>query len=138
MPNLFELANIHNRRHSYLVRQERIKREGSPYYTWTVPVTATTATSSIHVPTQFPVSRKYEPLDWIEIVNNEPTNNLTLTINQSDSFSVPAGTIRTIERKALWSIGVTNDGGANTTLGLIVVTIRRQPMTMDKWAGRQA
>lgn len=136
MGNFFDAANISKLRNIYTVRQERIKREGSPYYTWTVPVTATTATSSIHVPTQFPQARKYEPLDWLEIVNNETTNNLTLTINQNDAFAVPAGTIRTIESKALWTLAVTNNGGANTTLGNIVVTIRRQPMTIDKWAQR--
>ena len=134
---LFDFANIHNMRNTFLVRQERIKREGSPYYTWTVPVTAASATSAIHVPTEFPESRKYEPLDWLELVNNETANNLTLTINQSDSFSIPAGTIRTIEGRALWSIQVTNDGSVNTTLGLIVATLRRQPMTIDKWSRRQ-
>jgi hypothetical protein len=137
MRNIFESANISKLRNTYLVRQERIKREGSPYYTWTVPVTATTATSSIHMQTQFPQARKYEPLDWLEIVNNEAVNNLTLTINQGDTFPSPAGTIRTIEGKALWSLAVKNNGGVNTTLGNIIVTIRRQPMTIDKWAGRQ-
>ncbi len=136
MQNLFESANISKLRNIYLVRQERIKREGSPYYTWIVPVTATTATSVIYVPTQFPQARKYEPLDWLEIQNNETTNNLTLTINQGDSFPVAAGVIRTVESKALWTLAVTNNGGANTTLGNIIVTIRRQPMTIDKWAQR--
>ncbi len=134
--NFFDRANLHNPRNTYQVRQERIKREGSPYYTWIVPVTATTATSPIHVPSQFPQSVKYEPLDWLEIMNNEPANNLTIRINQSESLPVPAGTIRTVEGKSLWSIDVTNDGGVNTTLGLIVVSLRRQPMTIDKWARR--
>jgi hypothetical protein len=135
--NIFESANISRLRDTYNVRQERIKREGSPYYTWMVPVTATTAISTIHVPTQFPQARKYEPLDWLEIVNNEVTNNLTLTINQSDTFAIPAGTIRTIDGKALWTLAVTNNGLVNTTLGLIIVTIRRQPMTIDKWSQRK-
>lgn len=137
MVNIFESANISRLRNTYLVRQERIKREGSPYYTWTVPATAAAAVSSIYVPSQFPQARKYEPLDWLEIVNNEAANNLTLVVNSSDNFSVPAGTIRTIEGKALWSLAVTNNGAVITTLGNIIVTIRRQPMTIDKWAGRQ-
>lgn len=131
------MATYRNLKDVFIVRQERIKREGSPYYTWTVPVTGAAAVSGIHVPTQFPASRKYEPLDWLEIVNNEAANNLTLTLNSDTTFSVPAGTIRTISGKALWTIAVTNDGGADTTLGLIVVTIRREPMTIDKWAGKQ-
>lgn len=137
MSNIFDIANISRIRNTYSVRQERIKREGSPYYTWTVPVTATTAFSAIHVPTQFPDSRKYEPLDWIELVNNEPANNLTLTINDGDAFTVPAGTIRTVDGRALWSVRITNNGGVNTTLGLIIATLRRQPMTIDKWTRRQ-
>jgi len=119
-------------------RLERIKREGSPYYTWTVPVTAASATAVIYVPTQFPDGRKYEPLDWLEIVNNESANNLTLVINNGDSFKIPASSIRTINNKALWHLAVTNDGLVNTTLKEIVVTIRREPVTIDKWARNQA
>ena len=134
--NIFDLANISRRKNTYIVRQERIKREGSPYYTWQVPVTATTATSVIYVPSQFSDSRKYEPLDWIEIANND-TMDLTLSINNGDSFPVPAGVIRTINNIALWHVAVTNDGGGNTTLNKITVTMQKQPLTIDKWARRQ-
>lgn len=134
--NLFDVANISRRRDIYTVRQERIKRDGSPYYTWQVPVTAASATSVIHVPTQFPLSRKYEPLDWLEISNND-TMDLTLAINNGDTFPIPAGTIRTIDGKSLWHVAVTNDGAANTTLGKIIVTMRRQPQTIDRWARKQ-
>lgn len=132
--NLFNLANFKNPKNIYTVRTERVKREGSPYYTWQVPVTATTATAVIGIREQFPDARKYEPLDWLEIVNNEAVNNLTLRINGTETFAVPAGTIRTISNAAVWHIGVTNDGGVNTTLGLIVVTLQKQPLTIDKWA----
>lgn len=137
--NLFELANLRPRRGITIDRVERIKREGSPRYIWTVPVTATTATSVIYVPTQFPTSRKYQPLDSMEIVNNEATNDLTLAINGNVYGVIPAGTIRTVhgEGVALWHIAITNDGAANTTLGKIVVTLQREPMTIDKWARRQ-
>ena len=136
--NLFEMASgVRRTRDIYTVRQERIKREGSPYYSWTVPVTATTATAVINVQQQFPDSRKYEPLDFLEVSNNEAANDLTLTINGTQPFPVPAGTIRTIEGKALWHIALTNNGGVNTTLGKIIVTLRRQPYTIDKWARRQ-
>lgn len=135
--NVFDLANISRRRDISIIRQERIKREGSPYYTWQVPATAATTTSVIHVPTQFHDSRKYEPLDWIEIVNNEASNDLTVTINNGDSFVVPASTIRTISNIALWHIAVTNNGAAITTLNKITVTLQKEPLTIDKWARRQ-
>jgi len=130
------IANIFLPRNSFTVRQERIKREGSKYYSWTVPVTATTASVEIHVPDQFPDSRKYSPLDWLEITNDEPTNALTLTINGNTTFPIPAGTIHTFKRLSLWNVEITNRGGVNTTLGNIIVTLRKQPMTIDQWASR--
>lgn len=137
MPNIFDLMNPSRTRNITTVRQERIKREGSQYYTWKPGVIATTASSSIFPDIHFPDSKKYSPLDWIEVVNNEPTNDLTLTINSTDSFKVPAKTIRTIDNIALRHIKVTNDGGGNTTAGLIVITLQKQPMTIDKWSRRQ-
>jgi len=134
--NIFDQANIGRLKNTYSIRQERIKREGSPYYTWQVPVTAPAAVSVIYANTQFPDSRKYAPLDWIEIVNND-VQNLTLTINNGDAFSVPAGTIRTIDNIALHQIAVTNNGGANTILNSITVTIQKQPLTMDRWIRKQ-
>jgi hypothetical protein len=136
MNNIFNF-NLHNPRNSYTVRQERIKREGSPYYTWIVPVTAAAAKSVIAVQEQFSESRKYEPLDWLEIVNNEAALDLTLLINNNDSLYVPASSMRTMTGRALWHIAVTNNGGANTTLNKIIVTLRREPQTIDKWAQRQ-
>jgi hypothetical protein len=137
MANLFDIINVQRRPNTYIVRQERIKREGSPYYPWTPGVIAPTATEVIHVPTQFPDSRKYQPLDWIEVCNNDAANDLTLTINGNESWPVPAKTIRTIDNLALWHVQLTNNGGVNTTAGSIVVTLQKQPLTIDKWARRQ-
>lgn len=137
--NLLETAGFRFNKGVIISRTERIKREGSPRYIWQVPVTAATATSVIHVPTQFPASRKYEPLDSLEIVNNEATNDLIVTINNADAYSCPAGTIRTIKGKgiALWHIAVTNNGGADTTFNLITLTLQKEPMTIDKWVANQ-
>ena len=137
--NLFELANILPRKGQIISRSERIKREGSPNYTYIVPVTATTIKVDIHIPTQFPESRKYEPLDSLEIVNNETVNAILITINGKDGYYCPAGTIRNISGQgvALWQIGITNLGAVNTTLGLIRLTLKKEAMTIDKWATRQ-
>ena len=137
LENFFNIANLTRRRDVFTVRQERIKREGSPYYNWNVPATAAGAQSVIGVREEFPQARKYEPLDWIEVVNNEANNVLTLTINGTESFTVPAKSIRTIDNLALWHITITNNGGVITTLGNIRVTLQKQPMTIDKWAQRQ-
>jgi len=38
--NLFQRANVQSANNRYIIRQERIKREGSPYYSYTVGVVA--------------------------------------------------------------------------------------------------
>ena len=135
--NIFDLANITRQKNTYTVRQERIKREGSPYYTWLVPVTAAGITAVINVDQQFPLSRKYSPLDWLEIANNDAVD-LTLVINNTDSFSIPAGTIRTIDNAAMRYLAITNnDAAVATVLNKIVVTLQKQPLTIDKWARKQ-
>lgn len=138
MTNILDMLKVNTPRNSYLVRTERIKREGSPYYTWEMPATGPGATAVIYVPDQFTESRKYQPLDWIEVVNNESAIDLTLTINNGDSFKVPAGTIRTISNTALWHVALTNDHAtATTTLHDVVVTMQKQALTIDKWARKQ-
>lgn len=137
MRNIFEVANITKRRGIIVSRLERIKREGSPNYEYPMPATAAGAVDTMNPPIQFPDSRKYQPLDSIEIVNNEVANPITVTINQHDAYYCPAGTIRIIHGKgiALWSVDTTNNGAAITTLGLIHMTLKKEAMTIDKWAG---
>ena len=132
------LHQWHNRAQKGIIidRSARIRREGSPVYLWTPGVIAAAATVVIETRAQFPNSRKYEPLDSIEVVNNEVANNITLTINGGDARYIPAGTIRHIHGRgvALWHIAITNDGAGNTTAGLITVTLQKEPYTINKWA----
>lgn len=122
-------------------RFRRVKREGSPPYVWNVPATNAGLTATIHVPTQFPASRKYEPLDYIEIVNNETACPLTLTINgnTTEQRLIPSSSIKTIHGNgvALWSIALTNNGAGATTLGSIYCTLQREPQTIDRWASQR-
>ena len=114
-------------------RQERVKREGSEYFTWE-PAPAATATAAIETGTQFPRARKYQPLDFIEVCNNDVVD-LTLTINGNITLPVPAGVIRKVVNQTLWQVGITNDDAAtNATAGAIVVSMRREPMTIDDYA----
>jgi len=114
-------------------RIERIKREGSPAYVWNVDPIGAGAAATIGIREQFPASRKYEPLDWIEIVNNEATNNLQVNINGAAvTFLIPARTIRTIERQPIWNLTITNLGGVITVLGNIICTMQRAPLTTDR------
>lgn len=139
--DLREFARMYGRTGKGVVldRISRIKREGSPVYVWQPGVLATTATAVIEVNNQFPASRKYAPLDSLEIVNNEAANDITVTINGGDARYCPAGTIRQIHGRgvALHHIAVTNDGGVNTTAGNIVLSLQKEPFTIDKWAADQ-
>jgi len=136
-----DIANIHLKKGIIISRLERIKREGSPNYVYALPVTAAAAINQIHIPTLFPLSRKYEPLDFLEIVNNSVANPLTIIINGAgnDTWLVPAGTIRTIRGSgvALWQIETVNQGVGATVLNEIILTFKKEAMTIDKWAQRQ-
>ncbi|GAI27636.1 unnamed protein product, partial [marine sediment metagenome] len=85
----------------------------------------------------FPESKKYEPLDFIELVNNDVVD-VSLAINGQNHFVCLAGTIRTIEGMPLHEIRITNNDAATaTTTGKIILTLQRQPLTIDKWARQQ-
>ena len=118
-------------------RIARIKREGSRVFVWTPGIIAPAAQAVIEVGNEFPACRKYEPLDSIEIVNNEAVNDILVIINGGDQRYCPAGTIRHIHGRgvALWHIAIQNNGGVNTTAGLIVVSLQKEAYTIDKWAG---
>ena len=139
--NIFEIANISKRKGYIVSRLERIKREGSPNYAYQLPVTAPAALVTINLSILFPDSRKYEPLDSMEIVNNEPGNAISVVLNGivGDVYYCPAGTIRTVHGKgiALWQVGITNLGAANTTLGLVRFSFKKEAMTIDKWAAER-
>ena len=138
--NIFELANIKPSKKGIIIRrQERIKREGSPDYDYNLPATAAGVAVLLYVPTQFPLSRKYEPLDFMQVTNNEANNPITIVINGRDSHYCPAGTITTVHGAgvALWQLQITNNGGLVTTLGLIRIKMKKEAMTIDKWSTRQ-
>ena len=130
--NLSELANIFPvTRDLVVIRKERVKREGSPYFTYTMAALAAAASISFDIERTFPAAKKYEPLDWLQFVNNEANNDLLLTINGNMTLPIPAGTIQTIKNQAIWHITITNLGGVITTLNKVVLTFQKQPLTAD-------
>lgn len=136
--NLFDIANISRRKGVIISRSERIKREGSPWYPYQLPVTAPGAAVTLHIPDLFPDSRKYQPLDFVEIVNNGAATPITVVINgpAGDTHYIPAGVIRTIRGGgvALWQVEITNNGVGATVLGLIRFNFKKEAMTIDRWA----
>lgn len=135
--NIFQIANIDTLHRTTLIRQERIKKEGSPYYSYIMPVTAATASVAFDTQTQFPQARKYEPLDWLEVTNNDAVD-LNIIINGTITLPIPAGTIKTIKNQAIWHVTLTNlDAAVATTLNKVVLTLQRMPLTVDDWARKQ-
>ncbi|OGN99180.1 MAG: hypothetical protein A2Y89_03110 [Chloroflexi bacterium RBG_13_51_18] len=138
MPNLLDLVNIRRSQNLSLVRLEKIKQQGSPYYSYSMPVTAAGASANFDVEHQFPAARKYFPLDWIEVQNADTTIGLTLVINGESSFPVPPNSIRSIDNQAIWHVRLTNNHAANpTVLGNVIATVQRQAETIDSWARKQ-
>lgn len=141
MPNLLDLMKGYNLKlgQTVIVRQERIKREGSRPYVWEPGAITTTASARIEIRREFPGARKYEPLDFLEVVNNEATNDLTVKINgEKITWPVPAKTTRTIRNQAIWTLKIVNDGAATTTAGKIIITVRKEAITADSLARRMA
>lgn len=122
-------------RHTWYIRQERIKKEGSEPFTWQVPVTAATTTSHIELAHQFPRCKKYLPLDFAEVVNNDVVD-FTLVINGSITWPMPAGTIHIFKGDVhIWEVAMTNnDAATDSTLGKVYIIFRRLPKTVDDWA----
>jgi len=121
--------------HPRSARQQLVDREGSPPYTWNFPATGPGASASIYADTQFPASRKYSPLDCLEVVNNETSIDLLLTINGNETYVVPAATIRQVRDTPMRHITLSNRSGVHTTtLYKVVVTVLREPWTADKEA----
>jgi len=116
-------------------RALRIIREGSPPYRWAPGIIAVTASLEIDLDTQFPESRKYAPLDCLEVTNNDSVD-LTLTINSNEAYPVPAGVIRKVDDDiGIHSVRLTNlDTVTATTAGKIVVNLKRKPLDADSAA----
>ena len=128
------LGNLLNR--SQRIKLNRIKRsmrEGSPVYNYDLPALAALAAINNSIEVQFPAAKKYEPLNWVEIVNND-TVDIQITLNGTETFFIAAGSIREIKR-SIWLYRVTNLDVANpTTLGKIKLQFQRLPESMDSLA----
>lgn len=131
---ILDLIAPNTKRDIFTRRQELVKQEGSPLYNYSMPATAAGASVAFDLEHQFSLARKYFPLDCVEIVNMESANNLTIIVNGTDSYVVPASSIRTIKNQAFWHIRITNDGAVITTLGNVILTFQRQALDADQKA----
>lgn len=123
-------------------RERRALRGGSPYFTWTPGAIAAGATAEINIYSTFAAARKYLPLDYIEIINNEAANAVTVSTNARPAASdrtilVPARTQRISDEDVqIWTVHCQNNGAVATTAGNIVIKLKRAPLTADSAARR--
>jgi hypothetical protein len=117
------------------IREERIKKEGSPYYSIILPVLAAGGNTqySIEKSTELVGADRFAPLDWVEIGNND---SVDIEVEWSGlKMIIFAGTIREISGKWYDRFRITNLSATTaTTLGSIRIACRRQPITLDRIA----
>jgi hypothetical protein len=122
----------------YLRREERVKREGSPSFTYILAALAAAAHIDVDVQKQFPDCRKYEPLDEMVIKNND-VQDLKVSVNgdYGNADVIMAGEMTTYKDKPIWAFRVENIGGAITVLNKIVFILQRSSTSVDAEVRRQ-
>ncbi|HEY82219.1 MAG TPA: hypothetical protein G4O01_02900 [Dehalococcoidia bacterium] len=122
------------------IREERILKSGSPIFTISVPSINPGESQDYDLaeedslPSTAKEARKYLPLDYCEVTNDDPNCAVSLVINQVESLYIPAATIKSISGKNMWRIAVkNNDASTATTAGKIKLVLQRQPITVDKY-----
>ncbi|MAH49533.1 hypothetical protein CMI37_27170 [Candidatus Pacearchaeota archaeon] len=125
-----------------LQRLRRTLKEGSPKYHWDVTALAAGASEGFDLNTQFPLSKKYSPLDTILVINNDGVD-ISVALNGAggDLLIIPAGVIRQAGRDEIGAITrllITNlDGAAAVTAGLIDIELWRSPEDVNSLARDQ-
>ena len=116
------------------VRQERILKSGSEYFTIALPVIAAGAFQiyDIDTATELIAARKYKPLDFAEITNNDIVD-VELSLDFLDTFLVPKGVIKTISERAFCILKVKNISAVDSTASKIYLTLQRLPITVDTY-----
>ena len=118
-------------------RQERIDRDGSPFFRHSFGIILATTFEQVVPDSDLPASAKYKPLDFVEITNNS-SEDLEAEINNeaTNRFPLPAGTIRTIDRRAIWNLRIVNTDATDTSNGEVIAVFQRLPIDADEAARR--
>ena len=113
-------------------RQRTIVRHGSPRYQFQLAAIAAAGNYTFAPDIQWPASKKYSPLDVIEISNLDPTCDLNIILNGTSPYIVPSSTTRIITDQALRQIRIENRHAVTaTTINLVIISCERAPMTAD-------
>jgi len=122
-------------------REARLNYEGSPPFRCTLGELTTGAVDIVdfqeNTHTGLAGAAKYCPLDYLEIVNLDPDNHLTLEFSPTEKVYVPERGI--VEWKHPFvRVKITNSGTGTIASGKVQLTGRRLPLTADEAAQREA
>lgn len=108
-------------------RTKALQDQGSPAYEYVAGVIATTAITWVSVEDQFPASRTYSPLDFIEVINNSLQPVRLYRNSMADSEVVPSYMVKPITKQAIRLFGLISVGTAATIAGDVIVHVKRLP-----------
>ena len=116
------------------VRQQRVLREGSQYFSISLGVITAGdfVIYDIDNSTELKEARKYKPLDFLEVINNDAVD-IQVTLDFQDTFLIPKGTIKTISERSFYILKIKNIGTGDSTAAKIVLTLQRMPITTDQY-----
>lgn len=118
-------------------RQREVDAYGSPDFTFRPGAIATGASVIVGLNEQFPRSRKYQPLDSTEIINQSGENlRIEINGNTSNPRLSPAGTIITITNTPIQTMRFTNESAGNTVQDEITVIFSRAALDSDELSRR--
>jgi len=119
-----------------IVREQRILKYGSPYYSAIIPTIAAGGYATYMAKQLAPDCAKYLPLDYIDLTNMS-TVNVYLQLDDGDKFLCPAGTIKTIEDRPYRRLRITNmDATAETGADNIVIQMQKQAIKENTYLRR--
>jgi len=117
-------------------RRERVvDLYGAPNIRHTFGAIAATANEYVDMQTDFPLSRRYEPMMSLVITNNSLAD-LDLAINGNDFALVPAGVITKVTDQAVWSFRLTNNDSVAAAAGTVRANVSTPPLGADELARR--
>lgn len=116
-------------------RQRTIIRHGSPRYQYSLAAIVAGASYTFAPDQYWPASKKYSPLDTIEISNLDPTCDLNVILNAKSRYVVPSSSTRVITDQAIRQIRIENRHAVTaTTVNLVIISCERAPMSADMGA----
>lgn len=75
--------------------------------------------------------------DNLQVTNQNSSNPVTVSVNETGAFTVPSNTIESLDQQGMFRIEVTNTGGTAIAAGEVTVEIMKSAYTDDQQAREQ-